>query len=264
MYQGDFKIGKTIRYWFPTLVDGVPATFSSVTVEVYKDGSLVQVTTGITHAENVDGKTGWNSIFVDTSADGSFYASGSDFMVIAIGTLNAVSGIQGGQFHFSLENRCVNWAQVVSPSSTVSLPGTTVGVVSSLASGAIAAAAFAAGALDAVWSTGTRVLTAGTNIALTKGVGLLGLNDVSAAQVNAEAVDAVSVDTFAEPGQGTPAATISLAAKIGYLYKLARNRVTSDAGNIKVYADDGVTVDHKFSQTDDTVTYNRGEIVSGP
>lgn len=38
-------------------------------------------------------------------------------------------------------------------------------------------------AADKVWSTAARLLTAGTNIALTKGVGLLGLNDITAADV---------------------------------------------------------------------------------
>ena len=39
------------------------------------------------------------------------------------------------------------------------------------------------------------------------------------AQVNTEVVDALNVDTYAEPGQGAPGATVSLAAKINYLYK---------------------------------------------
>jgi hypothetical protein len=64
--------------------------------------------------------------------------------------------------------------------------------IGAVASGAIAAAGFAANALDAVWSTSTRVLTAGTNIVLAKGTGLTGLNDLSAAQVNSEADTALS------------------------------------------------------------------------
>ncbi len=50
-----------------------------------------------------------------------------------------------------------------------------------VASAVIAAGSFAANALDAVWSTATRVLTAGTNIVLAKGTGLTGLNDLDAA-----------------------------------------------------------------------------------
>lgn len=66
------------------------------------------------------------------------------------------------------------------------------GYVGAVASGVIAAGSFAANALDAVWSTTTRILTAGTNIVLAKGTGVTGFNDLSAAQVNAEADTALS------------------------------------------------------------------------
>lgn len=55
--------------------------------------------------------------------------------------------------------------------------------VISIANGVIAAATFAANALDAVWSTATRLLTAGTNIVLAKGTGVTGLNDLDASGV---------------------------------------------------------------------------------
>lgn len=72
--------------------------------------------------------------------------------------------------------------------------------VGAMASGVITAAAHAAGAIDAaalaadagtelataVWASGTRLLTAGTNIVLAKGTGVTGFNDLSAAQVNTE------------------------------------------------------------------------------
>lgn len=52
--------------------------------------------------------------------------------------------------------------------------------------------ASAAGVASAVWSAGTRILTAGTNIVLAKGTGVTGFNDLSAAQVNAEADTAIA------------------------------------------------------------------------
>jgi hypothetical protein len=52
--------------------------------------------------------------------------------------------------------------------------------------------ASAAGVATAVWSAGTRILTAGTNIVLAKGTGVTGFNDLSAAQVNTEADTALS------------------------------------------------------------------------
>jgi hypothetical protein len=69
--------------------------------------------------------------------------------------------------------------------------------VQSIAANAITAAAtatdFGTEVGTAVWATTTRVLTAGTNIALAKGTGVTGFNDLSAAQVNAE-VDTALAD----------------------------------------------------------------------
>jgi hypothetical protein len=61
--------------------------------------------------------------------------------------------------------------------------GRTDSYLGAVATGVIAAASFAANALDAVWSTTTRLLTAGTNIVLAKGTGVTGLNDLDAAAV---------------------------------------------------------------------------------
>lgn len=84
------------------------------------------------------------------------------------------------------------------------------------------------------------------------------------AQVNAEVLDVLNVDTFAEPGQEAPAATNTLAKKIGYLFKFLRNKVTQDATTLSVFADDGTTVDQKAAVSDDATTYTRGEIGTGP
>lgn len=55
-----------------------------------------------------------------------------------------------------------------------------------------AAGDLAQAAADKVWGTAARVLTAGTNIVLAKGTGVTGFNDLSAAQVNAEADTALA------------------------------------------------------------------------
>jgi hypothetical protein len=84
------------------------------------------------------------------------------------------------------------------------------------------------------------------------------------ADVNGEVVDALNVDTYAEPGQEAPAATNTLVKKIGYLFKMARNKLEQTSTTLKVYADDGTTVDQKATVADDATTYTRGEIGSGP
>lgn len=90
------------------------------------------------------------------------------------------------------------------------------------------------------------------------------LNDVSTTEVNTEVVDALSVDTYAEPAQGAPAATTSLAAKINYLYKFLRNKTTQTATVLSIYDDAGTTVDHKTTVSDDGTTATRNEIAAGP
>jgi hypothetical protein len=84
------------------------------------------------------------------------------------------------------------------------------------------------------------------------------------ADVNAEVLDVLNVDTFAEPAQEAPGATVSLAKKIGYLYKLLRNKITQTATQLNIFNDDAATVDHKATVSDDGTTFTRGEIGTGP
>lgn len=84
------------------------------------------------------------------------------------------------------------------------------------------------------------------------------------ASVNTEVLDVLNTDTFAEPGQGTPAATASLVAKIGYLYKMFRNRKTQTSTVWSLYNDDAVTVDQKATVADDGTTASKTEIATGP
>jgi len=90
------------------------------------------------------------------------------------------------------------------------------------------------------------------------------LNNLSAAAVNAEIVDALNVDTYAQPGQGTPAATTTIRLMLAYLYKAYRNRHTQTASEYDLYNDDAVTVDQKAAVSDDAVTFDRGEVATGP
>jgi hypothetical protein len=84
------------------------------------------------------------------------------------------------------------------------------------------------------------------------------------ASVNAEMVDALSVDTYAEPGQGAPPATGSIVSKLGYVFKAWRNHSDQTDTLYQLYADDGVTVDQKAVVSDNGVTFDRGEVASGP
>lgn len=83
------------------------------------------------------------------------------------------------------------------------------------------------------------------------------------AAINAEVVDTLNVDTYAEPGQGIPPATASLVAKIGYLFKAWRNRKTATATTATLYADDGTTADQASTISDDGSTFTYGEWGTG-
>lgn len=86
---------------------------------------------------------------------------------------------------------------------------------------------------------------------------IAGLNNLSAAQVNAEVVDVLSVDMFAEP-TGVPAATASLAVKIGYFYAALRNKVTVTATK-KIFFDDSDASMWEKDLSDDGTTYTETE-----
>lgn len=156
---------------------------------------------------------------------------------------------------------------------------------SAIATDAIGSDEFSQAAADKVWSTATRTLTAfSTTLALSvwdvlesaiataSSIGLKVKTNLDAvitsratpAEVKTQVVDALNVDTYSEPSQEAPPVSTTLQRKISYLYKFMRNRVTSTASQITVYADDGTTVHHKSSHTDDGTTYDRPEFVSGP
>jgi hypothetical protein len=90
------------------------------------------------------------------------------------------------------------------------------------------------------------------------------LNNISTTDVKNQVVAALSTDTYAEPGQDTPASTTNLAAKINYLYKAWRNKVTQTSSEYKLFNDDGTTVGQKATVSDNGTTFQRDEIVTGP
>lgn len=86
----------------------------------------------------------------------------------------------------------------------------------------------------------------------------------NASEINAEVVDALATDTYGEPGQGSPAATTSLAAKINYLYKSWRNKKDNDGSTTQLYDDAGTTVDQKQATSEAGGTVTKAEWISGP
>jgi hypothetical protein len=119
-----------------------------------------------------------------------------------------------------------------------------------IADGAIDAATFAAGAITAT-------------VIASNAIDADALAADALAEINAEVVGALNTDTYAEPGQGSPGTTISLAQKIGYLYKAWRNRHTQTSSEYALYADDATTKDQEAVVSDNGTTFERGEISTG-
>lgn len=89
------------------------------------------------------------------------------------------------------------------------------------------------------------------------------LNNLSAAQVNAQVVDALATDTYAEPSQGAPGATISLSAKIAWLYASWRNKKDNDGTTTNLYADNGSTILAKQGTSLSGGTVEKAEWITG-
>lgn len=117
---------------------------------------------------------------------------------------------------------------------------------------------------DAAYSTALQAeVNAACDTALTDydaatGAEVAALNDISAADVNAQMLDVLQTDTFAELAS-VPAATSSLKDKITFLFMLARNQVEQTATTQTLRADDTTTAVATASVSDDATTATKGE-----
>lgn len=84
------------------------------------------------------------------------------------------------------------------------------------------------------------------------------LNNLSAAQVNAEVLDVLTIDTFAEPS-AVPAATSTLKDKINWLFVLARNKLTQTGTTQLVRNDADAATVGTATVSDDATTAIRGK-----
>ena len=143
---------------------------------------------------------------------------------------------------------------------TANITGNLSGSVGSV-TGAVGSVTGAVGSVAGNVDGSTASVTGAVG-SVTGSVGSLGAT--AKTDVNAEVLDVLNADTFAEPGQGAPGATVSLAAKIGFLYKAWRNKSTQTATTYSLFNDDTTTVDHKATVSDDATTATKGEVATGP
>jgi hypothetical protein len=305
-HLGDFAPGSIIDFKFNTKQATTSAPFTlagSPTLAAYKDNSTTQDTDGLTLTVDFDSITGMHHVRVDTSADGTFYSTGSCFdIVLAAGTVDGVSavGTAVGSFTLgkanvaSLSANAITATAIAANAITSAKIATDAIGTAQIAAGAIDAAAFAAGAItstviaadaigasqiaanaitaakiatdaidgDALAASALTEIQASAAAALiaydaATGADISALNNLSAAQVNAEVVDVLRVDVVAEP-TGIPPASDTLANKIGRLAQEQRNRKVVVNNKITFYDDANAAIWSK-TLTDDGTTYNETE-----
>ena len=184
-------------------VDSVSVVGSCVaSFSIRKDSALKATVAGRTLDVSAGGEAGidWANIGSPTTAV-NLSATNIDVDQVVASVSGAVGSVTGAV-----------------GSVTGNVGGNVNGSVASVGANGISAASLAADAGTelgtAVWATTTRELTSGTNIVLTKGVGVTGFNDLDAAGVRgAVGLAAANLDTQI----GTLATGANLATVAGYL-----------------------------------------------
>jgi hypothetical protein len=139
--------------------------------------------------------------------------------------------------------------------SVVGAVGSVTGNVGGNVTGSVGSVTGAVGSVTG--NVGGNVV--GSVASVTAAVSVTGdLSATMKASVNAEVLDVLVTDTFAEPS-APPAATASLKDKIGWNAALSRNKIEQTATTQLVKADDGTTTIGTATVSDDGTTATRGE-----
>lgn len=91
-----------------------------------------------------------------------------------------------------------------------------------------------------------------------------GMSTGMKAEVNTEMVDVMDTDTITLPGQTAPPLAPTHRQAIGWLFKSYRNKETQTATEYSLFDDAGTTVDAKATVSDDSTTFTKEEIGTGP
>lgn len=191
-----------------------------------------------------------------------------DVLTSALTTVGSIGKLLVDNINATISSRSSHTAANVrtemdSNSTQLAKLGTPAGA--SLAADVAAIKSDTAAILDDTGTSGVVVATGSkTGYALSANQSGVTIGTVNAlgtqakADVNAEVVDAINVDTYAEP-TSVPAATSSLAAKIRWLFALSRNKVTQDATTQTLRNDADSANVATSAVSDDGTTMTRGE-----
>jgi len=251
----EFMVVNAVLYdsFFSTTAGAIPLAVAGATGGNFIAGTnaATTVTTGLTatFTGNLTGSVGSVTGAVGSVTAGVAIADATSDAVIADAVWNAATASYGTAGTYGLLVETDLDAAVSSRMATYTQP-----------------TGFLAATFPATVASTTNI-TAGTITTTTNLTNAPTAGDLTATMktsVNAEVVDALNVDTYTEPVQGAPGVNISLAAKIGHLYKAWRNKKTQTATEFKLFADDATTVDSKATVSDDGTTATIGEIATGP
>ena len=211
-YLGDFTLGSTFDVKFTTVnTKGVPTTLAGTPViSAYPDNSLTEITAGITLTVGFDSRTGMHNVNVVATA-GNGYAAGSNYaLVITTGTVAGTSVVGYPVAHFSIEARSALRPTAANRTLTIESDGMAHADVKEWLGAA--PDALSSGKVPTDVKLWAATATAATDIALkdtlAKTTDITGFNDLSAAQVNAEADTAladVNLDHLVGTATGIPA-----------------------------------------------------------
>lgn len=187
------------------------------------DVNVVQISGDATAANNLE-----------AACDGTGFNIGGGSVVAAsvTGAVGSVTGSVGGNVTGTV-------------ASVVGAVGSVTGNVGGNVAGSVASVVGAVGSV-----TGN----VGGNV--TGSVGSLATQ--AKADVNAEVLDVLSTDTFAELGS-IPAATSSLKDKLTWMFMWFRNKIEQTGTTKILKADNGTTTVATFTESDDGTTYTSGE-----
>ena len=257
----DYTVGDTFHIAFTTrsFSTGAPTVLAGTpVVSVYEDASLIQITVGVTLGVDHDSVAGLNMITL-VATGGNGFESGKDYhLVITTGTVGGVSVVGEVVGRFTLERSAAavdlangtdglgaikaDTAAVLVDTAEIGTAGVGLTDLGGMSTGMKAEVnvecdtsltdydgptnaqmeartLVSASYFDPAADTVANVTTVATTTMNTD------MRGTDSAGVNAEMLDVLTTDTFAEVSS-VPAATSSILDKLNWLFTLGRNKIT--------------------------------------
>lgn len=260
IHLGDF----TIDDYIPIIVQAHDTSGSAADLDsgsfnidfyemAFNAGTWAAMTTpDTTMNTKLDSKTGLYASSVQATAANGFEAGKFYAYLIGSGTVDSQTPATVATFRIRADGQR---SDEVASRIMTALPSESVSTAANLAT--------VDTVVDAIKAVTDNLPNGGALTDLATAAAIAALNDISAADVNAEVVDALGTDTISELSQGAPPATPTIKTALMLLYMNLRNKNTQTATEAAIYNDDGTKI-AKATISDDGTTFTKEEFVSGP